>query len=138
MAKEDSDDSSDEDEADNNACGLNFSWTTIPSQAVDVNVSQIVQEEVATLTFSAPTVEGEPRDQDDVNDPQQFDFGDPHDESMDMDAIEEEEHDHVFEEKIEATEACLDESSEPAQVELVFEEPEEKVTETVADKVESR
>merc|ERR550534_3355829 len=101
MAKEDSDDSSDEDEADNNAGGLNFSWTTIPSQAVDVNVSQIVQEEVATLTFSAPTVEGEPRDQDDVNDPQQFEFGDPHNESMDMEATEEEEQDLVFEEKIE-------------------------------------
>ena len=134
---EETDDSTDEDEADNNGGGLNFSWTTIPSQAVDVSVSQIVQEDVATMSFSAPRVEGEARDQDDIGDPQHFEFGDPHDESMDMDAIEEEEEQHEVIEKIteEETETGLDDSDHFA---LQFEEPQEKVIETVKENIKSK
>ena len=98
-------------------------------------MSQIVQEDVATLTFSA---QGESQDQYDVNDPQQFEFGNPHDESMDLDAIKEEEEQlPVIEEEKEATETCLDDSAEPAKA-LNFEEPADEGSETSAGKVESK
>ena len=81
--EDESDESSEDEEA--NPGGLNFSWTAIPATG-DVNVSQLVNEEISSLTFAAPIVEAEDAVED-LND-SQFEFGEPNDESMTMDVVD--------------------------------------------------
>ena len=76
---DDEDESSDEDDA--GAGGLNFSWTAIPANTQDVNLSQMVDEEMTQVRFSAPIVEAEEDVEEAMND-SQFDFNAPNDESM--------------------------------------------------------
>eukprot|EP00092_Neocalanus_flemingeri_P083538 GFUD01104869.1.p1 GENE.GFUD01104869.1~~GFUD01104869.1.p1 ORF type:complete len:2801 (+),score=928.21 GFUD01104869.1:744-8405(+) len=81
-------DESIESEEDDNARGLDFSWTKGPSQST-ANIAQLVEDEIkdsANLVFSAPLVESEDQSVD-LND-SRFEFVEPHDASMDMDALE--------------------------------------------------
>merc|ERR1719348_1784269 len=75
-----SDDSTDDNDEEEGGGGLNFSWTKI-APVKDVNVTEIVDQEIAAgMTFAAPIVEAD-ESVEDLND-SQFDFEDPKDESM--------------------------------------------------------
>ena len=75
-----SDDSTDDNDEEEGGEGLNFSWTKI-APVKDVNVTEIVDQEIAAgMTFAAPIVEAD-ESVEDIND-SQFDFEDPKDESM--------------------------------------------------------
>ena len=75
-----SDDSTDDNDEEEGGGGLNFSWTKI-APVKDVNVTEIVDQEIAAgMTFAAPIIEAD-ESVEDIND-SQFDFEDPKDESM--------------------------------------------------------
>ena len=130
-------DCSDEDDEDNE-CGLNFSWTTIPKQHDNMSMSNIINEEAVTLTFADPIVEGDALDQDDNIDASQFAFGLPNDESTNMDTIEEEDHPPVKE--AEATVTVPEKPKDDQSVEKVLnlEEHQDLVVESDAGNTEPK